>query len=197
MKPSILVTGGGGYIGAHTCKMLARAEYQPITLDNFTTGHRNFVRSGPLVEADIRDAVTVADACRSYRVIAAIHFAAHALVGESVTDPAKYYQNNVAGSLSLLEGLRHAGADIIVFSSSCAVYGAPENLPISEDTFPNPINPYGTSKLMVERILADYARSYGLRWCALRYFNACGADPDAEIGELRVQETHLIPRAMM
>jgi UDP-arabinose 4-epimerase len=196
MKLPILVTGGAGYIGAHTCKALALAGYRPITFDNLATGRRDFVRWGPLVEADIRDVTAVADACRSHGVVAAIHFAAHALVGESVTNPAKYYQNNVAGTLSLLEGLRHAGVDTIVFSSSCAIYGA-VNQPISEDTPPNPINPYGASKLMVERILADYAASYGIRWSALRYFNACGADPDAEIGELRAHETHLIPRAIM
>lgn len=197
MHPAILVTGGAGYIGAHACKALARAGYQPITLDNLTTGHRDFVRWGPLVERDIRDAAAVEDACRSHAVVAAIHFAAHALVGESMADPAAYYANNVAGTLSLLEGLRAAEVDTLVFSSSCAVYGTPEVQPIGEDTPPNPINPYGASKLMIERILADYARAYGLRWMALRYFNACGADPDAEIGELRARETHLIPRAMM
>jgi UDP-glucose-4-epimerase GalE len=149
------------------------------------------------VEGDIRDAAVVTAACQSYGVIAAVHFAAYALVGESVADPAKYYQNNLAGTLSLLEGLRNANVETIVFSSSCATYGAPVRQPISEDAPQNPINPYGASKLMIERVLADYGQAYGLRSSTLRYFNACGADPDAEIGELRTHETHLIPRAMM
>lgn len=197
MTISVLVTGGAGYIGAHTCKALSTAGYRPITLDNFSSGHRRFVRWGPIIEADIADIDAVVAACRSYGVVAAMHFAARALVGESMIDPAKYYRNNVAGTLSLLDGLRQAGIETIVFSSSCAIYGAPEIQPISENTYAKPINPYGASKLMAERIIADYARSFGLRWCALRYFNACGADPRAEIGELRAQETHLIPRAMM
>ena len=126
-----------------------------------------------------------------------MHFAAFALVGESVTDPAKYYDNNVTGTLSLLAGMRQAGCDALVFSSTCAIYGQPEQVPIVEDTRPDPVNPYGASKLMIERVLADFRPAYGLRSVALRYFNACGADPDTEIGELRDPETHLIPRAMM
>jgi len=197
MGASILVAGGAGYIGAHTCKALADAGYTPVTYDNLSTGHADFVRWGPLVEGDIADSAKVTDVCRVHGIVAAIHFAADAIVEESVADPAKYYRNNVAGTLSLLDGLRAAGVQNIVFSSSCAVYGAPEGQPIFEDTPPNPINPYGASKLMVERILADYGRGYQLRWIALRYFNACGADPEGEIGELRSHETHLIPRAMM
>jgi UDP-arabinose 4-epimerase len=193
----ILVSGGAGYIGSHTCKALKRAGYEPITLDNLSLGHRDFVRWGPLVVADIADTSTVRDVCRDYQVVAAIHFAAYAAVAESVSDPGKYYANNVVGSHRLLEGLRAAGVSTVLFSSSCAVYGSPNQQPISEETPTNPINAYGASKLMVERMLADYGDSYNLRWSALRYFNACGADAEGEIGELRDDETHLIPRALM
>ena len=193
----ILVAGGAGYIGAHTCKALAGAGYTPVAYDNLSTGHADFVRWGPFVEGDIADSAKVAEVCRAHGVIAAIHFAADAIVEESVAKPAKYYRNNVAGTLSFLEGLRGADVQNIVFSSSCAVYGAPKEQPITEETSPNPINPYGMSKLMAERIFLDYERAYGLRWVALRYFNACGADPEGEIGEFRSYETHLIPRAMM
>jgi len=197
MNISVLVTGGAGYIGAHTCKALSRSGFTPITLDNLSLGHRSFIRWGPFVEGDIQDVAAVEKACRAYNVSAAMHFAAYASVAESVTDPQKYYQNNVAGSLGLLEGLRNAGVNSVVFSSSCAVYGAPTEQPIRESTPPTPINAYGMSKWIVERILADYSRAYGLGWSALRYFNACGADLDGELGELRAQESHLIPRAMM
>jgi UDP-glucose 4-epimerase/UDP-arabinose 4-epimerase len=171
--------------------------FAPVTFDNLSLGHRNFVRWGPLVERDIADTAAVAEACRRHGVIAAIHFAGNTLVEESVSDPVKYYRANVAGTLSLLEGLREAGVNALVFSSTCAIYGAPIQQPIAESTPTNPINPYGTSKLMVEQVLADCARAYGLRYAALRYFNACGADPEAEVGELRSPESHLIPRAMM
>jgi UDP-glucose-4-epimerase GalE len=197
MSRAVLVAGGAGFVGAHTCKSLARAGYLPIVLDNLSTGHREFVRWGPLVQADLRDTPTVIDTIRQHACVAVLHFAAFAYVGESVSDPAKYYDNNVAGTLSLLAGMRTAGCDALVFSSTCAVYGQPEQLPIVEETPPNPINPYGASKLMVERILSDFRPAYGLRSIALRYFNACGADPENEIGELRDPETHLIPRAMM
>jgi UDP-glucose-4-epimerase GalE len=170
---------------------------RPVVFDNLSTGHESFVRWGPLVRADILDTREVEQACREWDVEAVIHFAASAYVGESVIDPARYYRNNVAGTISLLDGMRRAKVDHIVLSSTCAVYGQPDAVPISEKTATNPINPYGASKLMVERILEDYARAYRLRWTALRYFNACGADPDGELGELRDPETHLIPRAMM
>jgi UDP-glucose 4-epimerase/UDP-arabinose 4-epimerase len=166
-------------------------------LDNLSTGHRDFVRWGPLVQADLHDTSTITDTIRRHDCVAVLHFAAFALVGESVTEPSKYYDNNVVGTLSLLAGMRAAGCDALVFSSTCAVYGQPAQVPIVEDTRPDPINPYGASKLMVERILSDFRPAYGLRSIALRYFNACGADPDNEIGELRDPETHLIPRAMM
>jgi len=194
---SILVTGGAGYIGAHTCKALARAGYRPVAFDDLSVGHRGFVRWGPFVEGDIGSAAAVAAACNAHAVSAVIHFAASALVAESVAQPAKYYRNNVIGTLSLLEGMQLAGVNTIVMSSSCAIYGVPEKQPIDENTDPRPINPYGASKLIAERILSDYGKAYGLRWAALRYFNACGADEDGEIGEARAEETHLIPRAMM
>jgi UDP-glucose 4-epimerase/UDP-arabinose 4-epimerase len=197
MTQAVLVAGGAGYVGAHTCKALARAGFLPVVLDNLSTGHRDFVRWGPLVQADLRNTAAIADVIRRHHCRAVLHFAAFALVGESVTDPAKYYDNNVAGTLSLLAGMREAECDALVFSSTCAVYGQPARVPIVEDTPPDPVNPYGASKLMVERVLADFRPAYGLRSIALRYFNACGADPDNEIGELRDPETHLIPRAMM
>jgi UDP-arabinose 4-epimerase len=197
MTRAVLVAGGAGYVGAHTCKSLARAGFLPVVLDNLSTGHREFVRWGPLVQADLRNTAAIADAIRQHRCLAVLHFAAFAYVGESVADPAKYYDNNVAGTLSLLAGMRAARCDALVFSSTCAIYGQPAQVPIVEDTRPDPVNPYGASKLMVERILADFRPAYGLRSIALRYFNACGADPDNEIGELRDPETHLIPRAMM
>jgi UDP-glucose-4-epimerase GalE len=194
---AILVTGGAGYVGAHACKTLRRAGFTPVVLDNLSTGHESFVRWGPLVQGDIRDTDTVSHTIRAYHVEAVLHFAASAYVGESVTDPQKYYENNVAGSLSLLTAMLAAGCRKLVFSSTCAIYGVPEKTPISEMTPQNPVNPYGASKAMVERMLCDYERAYGIGAIALRYFNASGADPESEIGELRDPETHLIPRAMM
>ena len=194
---NILVTGGAGYVGAHTCKALAGAGYTPIVFDNLTTGHRSFVRWGPLIEGDIRDQAALLRTIRSYSIEAVLHFAACAYVGESVTDPQKYYDNNVAGSLSLLKAMLEAGCANIVFSSSCSIYGEPDRVPIRENAPKNPLSPYGASKLMVERMLSDYGRAYGLKPIALRYFNAAGADPGGEVGELRDPETHLIPRAMM
>jgi len=197
MAETILVVGGAGYIGGHTCKALVAAGYKPVVYDNLCLGHRDFVRWGPLVEGDIRDSDAVAAAIRDHGCSAVMHFAAFAYVGESVADPAKYYHNNVTGTLGLLEGMRKAGCETLVFSSTCAVYGEPGSLPITEDTPPMPVNPYGRSKLMCEAILADYAHAYGLNFTALRYFNASGDDAEAEIGELREVETHLIPRALM
>ncbi len=193
----VLVVGGAGYIGAHTCKALSHGGFEPVTFDNLSTGHRNFVRWGHFVEGDIHDIAAITQTAREYGTVATIHFAASAYVGESVVDPAKYYCNNIAGSLSLLRGLHEAGCRKVVFSSTCAVYGQPEKTPIDETTRPEPVNPYGRSKLMVEQILSDFRAPYGFKFFALRYFNAAGADPDIEIGELRAPETHLIPRAMM
>jgi UDP-arabinose 4-epimerase len=190
---TVLVTGGAGYIGSHACKALARAGYTPVTYDSLVTGHREAVKWGPLEIGDTRDAARLGAVIGEYRPVAAMHFAAFIAVGESVQDPAKYYDNNVFGSLSLLRALRDGGVDRIVFSSTAAVYGEPETASIAEDHPRRPINPYGFSKHAVEVMLADFATAHGLRSVALRYFNAAGADPDGEIGEGHDPETHLIP----
>ncbi len=194
---TILVAGGAGYIGSHTCKALAAAGFLPVTFDNLATGHREFVRWGPLEVGDIRDPVRLSEALAAHRPAGIVHFAAHCYVGDSVTEPAKYYDNNVAGSICLLNAVREAGIAALVFSSSCAVYGVPDTLPISETVPKNPINPYGRTKLMIEQAMEDYSRAYDLRFMALRYFNAAGADDDGEIGERHDPETHLIPRAVL
>ena len=194
---NVLVTGGAGYVGAHACKALAGAGYTPVVCDNFSTGHESFVRWGPFVRGDIREYATVRDAINSHGISAVLHFAACAYVGESMINPQKYYDNNVSGTLTLLRAMLDANVLTVVFSSSCAIYGEPERVPITEAAAKQPVNPYGASKLMIERVLLDYARAYGLQSVALRYFNAAGADPDGEVGELRDPETHLIPRAMM
>jgi UDP-arabinose 4-epimerase len=190
---NILVTGGAGYIGSHTCKRLAAQGYAPVTYDNLVNGHRGAVQWGPFEHGDILDRARLDEVIAKYEPEAVIHFAAHAYVGESVADPGKYYRNNVAGALNLIEALRVRGTDRIIFSSSCATYGIPPSVPITEDTPQNPINPYGMSKLVVERMLADFGAAHGLRWVALRYFNAAGADPDGEIGEDHDPETRIIP----
>jgi len=190
---AILVTGGAGYVGAHTCKALAAAGYEPVTYDNLVYGHEWAVKWGPLERGDILDSARLTEVIKAHRPSAVVHFAAFAYVGESVTDPAKYYRNNLAGTLSLLEAMRAHKIDKIVFSSSCATYGIPDKVPIPEDAPQRPINAYGASKLMVERVLSDYGTAYGLKSVALRYFNAAGADPDGEIGEDHDPETHLIP----
>jgi UDP-glucose-4-epimerase GalE len=195
-RPSILVTGGAGYIGAHCCRALTAAGYHPVVYDNFSTGHRSFV-TGSLVTGDLADTAALARAFAQHRIAAVMHFAASSLVGESVADPQKYYLNNVAGTLSLLDAMRDAGCDRLVFSSTGAVYGNADSKALPEGYPCAPINPYGATKLMIERILADYRGAYGLGSFCLRYFNASGADASAEIGELRDNETHLIPRAMM
>ena len=189
----ILVTGGAGYIGSHACKALSRAGYVPVTYDSLVAGHREAVRWGPLEVGDTRDRTRLGEVMRKYDPVAAMHFAAFIAVGESVRDPAKYYENNVFGSLSLLQAMRDRGLDRIVFSSTAAVYGEPETSVISEDHPRRPINPYGFSKYAVEVMLGDFAAAHGLRSVALRYFNAAGADPDGEIGEGHDPETHLIP----
>jgi len=190
---SVLVTGGAGYIGAHACKALAEAGYTPVTYDNFVYGHPTAVRWGPLEKGDIGDREQLEMVMKKYNPSAIMHFAAYAYVGESMTNPAKYYRNNVAGTLSLLESMNSCSIDKIIFSSTCATYGMPDQVPIDEDHPQNPINPYGRSKLMIEWILQDFAAAYDLKFVSLRYFNAAGADPDAEIGENHHPETHLIP----
>jgi len=193
---AILVTGGGGYIGSHACRALRAAGYRPVVFDNFSTGHRSFV-AGPLVTGDLLDKAALDDAFARHEIVAVMHFAAASLVGESVIDPQKYYRNNVVGTLSLLDAMRTAGCHRLVFSSTGAVYGNADSKALSE-TYPcEPINPYGASKWMIERILADYRSAYGFGAFCLRYFNASGADEAGGIGELRDPETHLIPRAMM
>jgi UDP-glucose-4-epimerase GalE len=195
-RPAILVTGGAGYLGSHCCRALDAAGYQPVCYDNFSTGHQSFV-TGPLVTGDIADKTTLARAFAEHDIIAVMHFAASSLVGESVVDPQKYYLNNLAGTLALLDAMRTAGCRRLVFSSSGAVNGNADSKALPEDYPCAPINPYGASKWMIERVLADYRGAYGLGSFALRYFNAGGADPSGDIGEMREVETHLIPRAMM
>lgn len=197
MTATVLVTGGAGYIGSHACKALFAAGFHPVVLDNLSRGYRWSVKWGDFVQADIRDRATVDSVFAKYAPVAVVHFAALAYVGESVSEPYLYYDNNVAGTLALLDAMRSAGCDKIVFSSTCATYGAPETVPIVETTPQAPVNPYGMSKLMVEAILKDASAAYGLRSIALRYFNASGADPDCEIGEAHEPETHLIPLALM
>jgi UDP-glucose-4-epimerase GalE len=193
MAETVLVTGGAGYVGSHTCKALAALGYLPVSLDSLVRGHRWAVQWGPLVEGGITDAAALDHIFSAYRPKAVIHFAAYAYVGESVENPALYYQNNVAGSMALLEAMRRNGCANIIFSSSCTTYGIPCQVPISEDHPQFPINPYGRSKLMMEQIIQDYGRAYGIRSAILRYFNAAGADPEGQIGEDHDPETHLIP----
>ncbi|MQW86914.1 UDP-glucose 4-epimerase GalE [Sinorhizobium saheli] len=195
--PRILVTGGAGYIGSHTAKLLRTEGIEPVVYDNLATGNRSAVRWGPFVEGDILDVAHLLAVIKEYAPDAVIHFAASAYVGESVADPAKYYRNNVRGTLTLLEACRRTGLDKMIFSSSCATYGAPAMLPIDEATPQAPISPYGKSKLMAEHMLADYSAAFALSYVSLRYFNACGADPEGDLGEWHDPETHLIPRALM
>jgi UDP-arabinose 4-epimerase len=196
MTQSVLVTGGAGYVGSHACKALAGAGYLPVVYDNLSRGHREAVCWGPLVEGDLHDVPRLATALRTHNIAAVMHFAALAYVGESMADPETYYRNNVGGTLALLTAMRQAEVGTIVFSSTCAVYGVPDRLPIAEATAKGPLNPYGETKLAIERVLHWYNLCYGLRFAALRYFNAAGADPDGEIGENHEPETHLIPRVL-
>lgn len=192
-----MVTGGAGYIGSHTCHALARAGHELVVYDNLSTGHRDFARWGAFEHGDIGDYATLRKVFARHKPDAVIHFAAKAYVGESVLNPGKYFRNNVCGTLTLLEAMRDAGVGNIVVSGTCAVYGEPKKMPIKEDTPTNPINPYGASKLFMERMLADFHAAHGLNWLSLRYFNAAGASPAGEIGELHSPETHLIPRVML
>jgi UDP-arabinose 4-epimerase len=190
---NILVTGGAGYIGSHTAKALARSHYQPIVIDDLSTGHAHNVKWGPLIRANLSDTAAVRTVLREHKVQAVVHFAGSALLGESVTRPLAYFQNNVGGTLSLLQAMLDVGVKDIVFSSTCATYGMPAAIPITEDQPQKPINPYGESKLTVERVLEWMGLARQIRWVALRYFNAAGADPDGELGEEHEEETHLIP----
>ncbi|MFV3131470.1 UDP-glucose 4-epimerase GalE [Niveispirillum sp. KHB5.9] len=192
-RPPILVTGGAGFVGSHTCKALARAGFQPIVYDDLSNGVADAVRWGPLEVGALADTARLAAIVDRYRPAAIIHFAAFIEAGVSVRQPGRFYENNVAGTLSLLRVMEQAGIDRIVFSSTAAVYGDPQHIPIGEDHPLRPVNPYGRTKLMVEDILADLAAAHGLRAVMLRYFNASGADPDGELGENHQPETHLIP----
>ena len=193
---TVLVTGGAGYVGSHTCKTLAEAGYNPVTYDNLSRGHRDAVRWGPLVVGDIADRDKLKATFDKYEPEAIVHFAAYTYVGESVGDPSLYYRNNVTGSLALIESAVEAGIRRIVFSSTAATYGTPQYMPLTEEHNTLPINPYGRSKLVVEQMLTDADQAYGLRSVALRYFNAAGADPEGEIGEDHDPETHAIPLAI-
>ena len=190
---AVLVAGGAGYIGAHTCKALARAGFLPITLDNLSTGYRAAVKWGPLIEASINDRVAIADAISRHNIKSAVHFAASSIVGESVRLPLNYYSNNVSSGCTFLESLLENGVDAIVFSSTAAVYGVPQHSPIGEDHPLSPINPYGGTKVAFEQVLHWASQAHQLRYTVLRYFNAAGADLDGEAGESHVPETHLVP----
>ncbi|MBY5545087.1 UDP-glucose 4-epimerase GalE [Rhizobium leguminosarum] len=197
MPRYILVTGGAGFIGSHICKALSRAGMIPVTYDNLSTGHADSVRWGPLIRAELADAATLRRTLAEFSPDCVIHCGANAYVGESVEMPRKYYRNNVVGSLTLLEACLDQDIDRIVFSSSCATYGVPASLPIREESPQHPVNPYGRTKLIFEMALEDFAAAYGIRFAALRYFNAAGADPDGELAERHQPETHLIPRALL
>jgi UDP-arabinose 4-epimerase len=195
-RAAVLVTGGAGYIGSHACKALARAGHRVVAFDNLSAGHREAVRYGPLVVGDITDTDAVRDALQRHEIQAVMHFAALLDVNESVREPHRYYRNNVMGALSVLQAMAAESVRLFVFSSTCAVYGEPIETPIAETHPQQPINAYGETKLAVERALPHFERASSLRWAALRYFNAAGADPDAEIGEDHSPEIHLIPRAI-
>ncbi|WP_144222878.1 UDP-glucose 4-epimerase GalE [Mesorhizobium amorphae] len=193
---NILVVGGAGYIGSHTCLDLAGRGFTPVVYDNLSNGHAEFVKWGPLERGDIRDREKLAAVIEAYRPAAIVHFAALIEVGESVKAPAAFYDNNVAGTLSLILAAQQAGIDKLVFSSTCATYGLPVDVPMRETHPQNPINPYGRSKLIVEQMLSDLDRHQGFRSVVLRYFNAAGADPEGRIGERHSPETHAVPLAI-
>ena len=193
---SILVTGGAGYIGSHTAKVLAEAGLQPVVIDNLTRGRREAVQWGPLIEADTGDRAALDRIFIQYRIEAVLHFAAFTYVGESMRSPGMYFRNNTVNTLNLLEAMRAHGVNKIVFSSTCATYGNPLRIPIGEEHPQNPVNPYGESKRMAEYLLYWFGEIYGLRWVALRYFNAAGADPEGQLGENHDPETRLVPLAI-
>jgi UDP-arabinose 4-epimerase len=190
---TILVTGGAGFVGSHACKALARAGYLPVTFDSLERGHDWAVKWGPLEQGDLRNENDLQRVFEAWRPWAVVHFAAYAYVGESNNEPLKYYDTNIGGTAKLLKACAAFECKNIVFSSSCATYGVPQRLPLKEDDPQQPVNPYGYTKLVVERMLKDAEAAHGIRHVALRYFNATGADPDGELGELHQPETHLIP----
>ncbi len=189
----ILVVGGAGYIGSHACRVLERAGHDVWVFDNLSVGHPESVAPGRLIQGEVADGALVRQVLGQYEIDAVMHFAAFALVGESVAEPAKYYRNNVIAAIELLDAMRDCNVRRFVFSSTTATYGQPDTIPIAETTRQDPINPYGFTKLVIERALADYAKAYGLGSAALRYFNAAGADPSGEIGEDHDPESHIIP----
>ncbi len=193
----VLVTGGAGYIGSHTCKELAQQGYDVIVYDNLSTGHKELVQWGDFEYGDILDTEKLFSVMHKYKPSGVIHFAAKSIVNESLIIPGDYFRNNVTGTLNILDAMFREGIDTIVVSGTCAVYGHPESIPINENSPTHPINPYGLSKLWMEHILQAYEEAHNIRWMSLRYFNAAGCDLDAEIGEKHDPETHLIPRALM
>jgi UDP-arabinose 4-epimerase len=194
--PNVLVTGGAGYIGSHTCKLLAKEGYLPVAYDDLSLGHRSAVKWGPLVTGDIADSQVLTTTIRKHHIDSVIHFAGSAYVGESVNHPRKYFHNNLSKTIAMLGCLLDEGVNNIVLSSTCATYGVPQKSRIDENHPQQPVNPYGESKVAIERVLQWYGQAYGLKWIALRYFNAAGADPDGEIGESHDEETHLVPLAV-
>jgi UDP-glucose 4-epimerase len=190
---NILVTGGAGYIGSHCCKALSQKGFHPITIDNLVYGHRDFVKWGEFFKGDVGNPAHLKKCFSRHKIDAVMHFAAYAYVGESVQNPLKYYENNLANTIALLHAVVENRVGYFVFSSTCATYGNPIKTPLDEDHPLNPINPYGKTKRMIEQILEDYQAAYGLKYISLRYFNAAGADPHAEVGEDHDPETHLIP----
>ncbi len=193
---TVLVTGGAGYVGSHTCLALAEAGFRPVVFDDLSNGHREHVRWGPLELGDIRDSARLDAVFSAHQPVAMLHFAARIEVGESVRDPGAFFDTNVAGTINLIEAARRASVEAMVFSSTCATFGDPVKLPMDETHPQAPLNPYGRSKLMVEQALADYGRYVGFRSTVLRYFNAAGADPAGRIGEWHEPETHAIPLAI-
>lgn len=196
-RKAVIVTGGAGFIGSHACKALAGAGYLPVVVDNLRTGHADSVKWGPFENIDLRDTDAIATVIGRYGAKTVMHFAACAYVGESVQTPDLYYDNNVGGTLSLLRAMHRTGCRQMVFSSSCATYGIPNELPVRETTPQRPVNPYGRTKLICEEMIRDHAAAYGCDFAMLRYFNACGADPAGELAERHDPETHLIPLALM
>ena len=193
---AVLICGGAGYIGSHTNKLLSRQGYDTVIFDNLVYGHKEAVKWGTFIQGDLKNQKEIEEVFQKYPIDAVLHFAAYAYVGESVQEPEKYYYNNVVNTLNLLNVMRKHRCDKIIFSSTCATYGEPEKVPITEEMPQKPINPYGETKLTVERIFRDYEKAYGLKYVVLRYFNAAGADPDGEIGESHNPETHIIPLVM-
>jgi UDP-arabinose 4-epimerase len=192
---TILVTGGAGYVGSHCCKAFAQAGWRVVVFDSLYRGWRDMVKWGELIEGDIMDRAALDAAIAKVKPDVVAHFAALTFVGESVADPARYYANNSIGAFNILEAMRAGGVDKIIFSSTAATFGVPQAAVITEDHIQQPINPYGWSKLFVERMMADYANAYGLKFASLRYFNAAGADAEGEVGERHEPETHVIPLA--